>query len=52
MASIYIVIVHDEGDTFEYEHGNESHAREQYNNEHHADLVEFDGNQHYLMDCK
>ena len=52
MNSIYIVIVHDEEDTFEYEFGNLVHARERYNDEEHAQLVEYDGNQHFLMEVK
>ena len=52
MNSIYIVIAHDEEDTFEYEYGNRKHATEHYNDEQHAQLVEYDGNQHYLMEVK
>jgi hypothetical protein len=52
MNSIYIVIVHDEEDTFEYEFGCLPHAVERYNDEQHAQLVEYDGNQHYLMEVK
>ena len=52
MNSIYIVIVNDDEEEFQYEYGLLSHAREQYNDEQHAQLIEYDGNEHFLMECK
>ena len=50
--SIYIVIVHDEAEEFQYEYGNIEHATEHYNKEQHAQIVEYDGNEHFLVKCK
>ena len=50
--NIYIVIVHDEEEEFQYEYGNIEHAIEHYNEEQHAQLVAYDGNEHCLVACK
>jgi len=47
--SIFIVKVLDDGETFEYEYCNYSHAKEHYNNEKTATIYEYvEGNYHYV----
>jgi hypothetical protein len=49
---LYIVVVTEDGEQFEYEYSNLTHAQEHYNNEEHAQLIEYKNGSHHLMDCK
>ena len=39
---LYIVRVYEDGDVFEYEYGNIRHAKEQFELEYKADIIEYD----------
>ena len=49
---LYIVVVLDDTERIEYEYSNIKHAREHYNSEAHAQLVEYVDGNYYLMDVK
>lgn len=52
MAHLYIVKVFDDGDTFEYEFGNLKHAKELFNSESSAQLIEYKNGAYHLMEAK
>jgi len=48
-TSIFVLKVMDDGEVFEYEYGNYTHAKEQYDNEKVATIYEYvNGNYHYV----
>lgn len=50
---MYIVVAIDEdGEQYQYEYGNLIHAREHYNMEESAQLLEYKDGNYYLVDCK
>lgn len=52
MDSLYIVKVLEDGEAYEYEYGNLKHAREHYNNEKTAQLVEYSDGEYHLVEAK
>ena len=52
MAHLYIVVVQDDGEEFQYEFGNLEHARGLFNNEKSAQLIEYIDGKHHLVEAK
>ena len=52
MTHLYIVQVFEDGETFEYEFGNLKHAKELFDNESSAQLLEYKDGKHHMMDAK
>ena len=52
MQSLYIVVVDDYGETFQYEFGNIKHAREQFDSELRAQLLEYIDGEYHLVEAK
>lgn len=52
MAHLYIVKVFDDGDTFEYEFGNLKHAKDLFDNESNAQLLEYTNGSYHMMEAK
>ena len=52
MAHLYIVKVFEDGEKFEYEYGNLKHAREHFDSESHAVLVEYKDGKYDLVRAK
>jgi hypothetical protein len=49
---MYIVVVTEDNEQYQYEYSNLKHAREQYNNEVTAQLLEYKNGKYYMVDCK
>ena len=52
MSNLYIVVVQDDGEEFQYEFGNLGHARESFNNELSAQLLEYIDGEYHLVEAK
>ena len=53
LMELYIVKATDEDGTYQYEYGNIIHAKEHYNNEVKAELLQYMGNDQYVtLFCK
>ena len=52
MTHLYIVVVQEGGETFQYEFGNLKHAKELFDNESTAQLLEYIDGKHHLMKAK
>lgn len=52
MAHLFIVKVFEDGESFEYEFGNLKHAREQFNSESNAQLLEYVNGKYHLVEAK
>jgi len=52
MSNLYIVLVQDDGEEFQYEFGNLKHAKELYDNESNAQLLEYTDGKHHLIEAK
>lgn len=50
--SIFIVKVFEEGENFEYEYSNMNHARQHFDTENKAYLLEYNRGKYYFIDCK
>jgi len=51
-SSIFVLKVMDDGEIFEYEYGNYSHAKEHYTSEKSATLYEYVNGNYHLVDTK
>lgn len=51
-TSLFIVVVVEDGQKHEYEYGNIKHAREHFNQEEKANLLEYNQGKHYFLDAK
>ena len=48
--SIYIVQVIEDDEIYQYEYGNLKHAKEHYNNEQNAQLLEYKNGEYYIVE--
>lgn len=50
---LYLVVVMEDGETYQYEYGNIKHAKEHYDTEKHAQLLKYVSDNNFTMvDCK
>ena len=52
MTHLYIVVVQDDGEEFQYEFGNLKHAKGLYDSEATAQLIEYIDGKHHLVEAK
>lgn len=52
VAHLYIVVVNEDDEEFQYEFSNLKHARELFNNESNAQLIEYKNGKHHLVEVK
>lgn len=51
-SSLYIVQVFEDNEKFEYEYSNQKHAREHFDMEKSAFLLEYNSGKYHFVDCK